>query len=310
MDMMEQHRLNKGCQQLEDILFRLESVLQQMEGGSAQVRVANTEKTSDTPPATANALSAKKPTLACYCFGPFRAFQDDQPVADWNGHKGQLVLKYLLTQAGKPVAKEKLMETIWPEADPEAARRNLHQAIYSIRHTLKANQPDTQYILFRNEFYLLNPAVSIWVDFVEFEKYAYQGRHLENRQEFAAAMEAYAMAEGLFQGNFMQDEPYEEWAGLKRNQLQNLYLELADKLSTHYFQGQQYRAAIFQCQRILEADNCHEPAYQILMQCYLRQGQRHMAVRQYQTCIQALRETLGLSPSESTRQVYQQLIHP
>lgn len=306
MDMMEQHRLNTGCQQLEDLLARLENVLRQMEGCTAQANLPDTP--APTQPTPTPPDPASPPTLACYCFGPFRAFQDDQPVADWNGHKGQLILKYLLVQAGKAVAKEKLMEAIWPETEPEAARRNLHQAIYSIRHTLKANNADTQYILFRNESYLLNPAVSLWVDFMEFEKYAQQGRLLENRQDTMAAMEAYATAEGLFQGNFLQDEPYEEWAELKRNQLQNLYLDIADKLSQHYFREQQYRAAIFQCQRILEVDNCHEPAYRILMQCHLRQGQRHLAVKHYQTCVQALRETLGLSPAETTRQVYQQLI--
>ncbi len=108
----------------------------------------------------------------------------------------------------------------------------------------------------------------------------------------------------------MQDNPYEEWAELKRNQLQNLYLEIADKLGNYYFAQQQYRAAIFQCQRLLERDNCHESAYRILMQCYLNQGQRHMVVRQYQACVQALKETLGLPPSDATRLVYRQLIFP
>lgn len=250
------------------------------------------------------------PTLVFYCFGPFRVFQDDRLINNWNGHKGQLILKYLMTYAGKPVPKEKLMEALWPEADPEATRRNLHQAIYSLRHTLKMKNHILQYILFENECYLLNPEVEVWIDFVEFEQHVRMGRSLETKGDIVAAMNKYSIAEELFQGGFMEDEPYEEWAELKRNQLQNLYLDITDKLSSYYFKERQYRSAISQCQRILELDNCHEPAYQILMQCYLNQGQRHMAVRQYQTCMQALKETLGLSPSEKTQLIYRQLISP
>lgn len=317
MDRTEQYRLNQGCEQLEDLLSRLEHVLRQMESNTIPTTLLT--PVAKHVPEQVQPLLADNPTqpknhvahtLACYCFGRFRVFQDDRMIQGWNGHKGQLILKYLITHAGKPVAKETLMEALWPETDPDAARRNLHQAIYSVRHTLKAHDATFQHILFRHESYLLNPSIHLWIDFVEFEKQIQCGRVWESKHNTMAAMETYACAEALFQGHFLQDEPHEEWVERKRLQLQNLYLEIADKLSHHYVAEQQFRAAILQCQRILTVDHCHEPAHQVLMQCYWQQGQRHLAVMQYQTCVQALRDTLGLSPSDATRQIYQQLLRP
>jgi DNA-binding SARP family transcriptional activator len=75
-------------------------------------------------------------------------------------------------------------------------------------------------------------------------------------------------------------------------------------LSEYYVQQAEYTAAIALCRKVLAQDNCYEEAHRRLMQCYLAQGQRHLAVRQYQTCMQALREELDLTPSEETVALY------
>jgi predicted ATPase len=47
-------------------------------------------------------------------------------------------------------------------------------------------------------------------------------------------------------------------------------------------------------------DALHEPAHRLLMQLCARSGQRAAALRQYQSCEQALRQELGLPPEEAT----------
>jgi DNA-binding SARP family transcriptional activator len=43
------------------------------------------------------------------------------------------------------------------------------------------------------------------------------------------------------------------------------------------------------------------------MRCYLAQGQRHLALRQYQMCTETLRQELDLGPSVETEQLYQSI---
>jgi len=59
---------------------------------------------------------------------------------------------------------------------------------------------------------------------------------------------------------------------------------------------------------ILIVDNCHEEAHYGLMRCYLRQGKRSLALRQYQRCVEALKNELGVEPGPAIRSLYQRLM--
>ena len=247
------------------------------------------------------------PSLVVYCLGPFRVYQNDQLIRDWTGLKGQCILKYLVAHRGRPIAKDILMDVFWRDADPEAARRNLHQAVYCLRQTLRRGQSNFQHIQFENDCYLLNPEMDIWLDFEEFERHIQAGRRLEAVGQLAEAMAEYGIAEGLYQGDFLEEDLYEDWPSLQREHIRNMYMNIADRLSEHYVQQGEYTAAIALCRKVLAQDNCYEAAHRRLMQCYLAQGQRHLAVRQYQTCVEALKEELDLAPSEETVTLYRHI---
>jgi DNA-binding SARP family transcriptional activator len=231
-------------------------------------------------------------------------YQDDQLVTDWDSLKARSIFKYLVVHRGTSIIKDVLMDVFWPDAGPEAARRNLHQAIYSLRNTLRQRQPDYAHILFRDDCYLLNPEMPIWLDLEEFEEHIQAGKRLERSGRLSEAMAQYGIAEGLYQGDFLEEDPYEDWPGLQREQSRQAYLSIADRLSAHYAQQGEYTPAMALCQKVLVKDNCCEKAHRRLMQCYLAQGQRHLAVRQYQACVEVLKEEFDLQPSEETVALY------
>lgn len=246
-------------------------------------------------------------TLVVYCLGAFRVYQEDRLISDWNGLKGLSIFKYMIAQRGRPVARDKLMEVVWPDAEPEAMRRNLHQAIYSLRRVLQRDSPDIQYILFENNHYVLNHEITIWADFMEFEQHIQTGRWYDAAGQIPEAISAYSVAESLYQGDFLAEDRYEEWPLSLRRQLRHLYLEIADQLSFYHAGRGEYTAALALCQKILEYDNCYEEAHRRLMQCYLAQGQRYLALRQYQVCVHVLAEELDLAPSTETESLYQKI---
>lgn len=251
---------------------------------------------------------SKEPALTIYCLGTFRVFQQQQAISEWNGQKGVAILKYLVAHHGKSISKEILMDTFWPDADLEAARRNLHQAVYALRQTLRREQPDLQHIRYENDSYRLNPDLEIWIDYEEFEEHVKNGRYLEANSQPKEAIAEYGVAEGLYQGNFLEDSLYDEWTLRPREYLLNQYLRISDRLIAYYQRQNENTAAIALCHKLLNFDACYEPAHRQLMTCFLAQGQRHMAVRQYQTCAQSLSTELGLEPDEETDALYQNII--
>ena len=122
--------------------------------------------------------------------------------------------------------------------------------------------------------------------------------------KLAAAIGDYGAAEGLYQGDFLEEDLYDEWPRPQRERLRTTYLDIADRLSEYHRRQGEYTAAIALCQKVLALDNCVEEAHRRLMRCYLAQGQRHLAIRQYHTCVQALAKELDVPPADETRSLY------
>lgn len=245
--------------------------------------------------------------LTVYCLGPFRVYQHDQPVEEWPSLKGQSIFKYLVAQGGRPVNKEVLMDLFWAGADPDSARNNLNVAIYGLRQAFRQVQPDVSYVLFRDDCYLLNSDLFIWVDVEAFNERFARARKLEQRGELAQATREYHAAEALYQGEFLEEDRYEEWLLPLRRRLRDDYLEVLNYLSQHYFTVGDYGACINLCSKTLAVDRCREEAHRLYMRCCSRQGQRYLALRQYHRCAEALAEDLEAIPSEATVGLYEKI---
>jgi DNA-binding SARP family transcriptional activator len=240
-------------------------------------------------------------SLMVKCLGMFRISRNGQIVTQWHSLKGQSIFKYLVTHHGTPISKDVLMDVFWPDADPESARRNLHQAIYSLRQTLRRGEPNFQPIQFENECYLLSPGINLWLDAEEFARNAQDGRQSEASGREDEAAGAYQRAEELYLGDFLEEDLYEDWIRPMRERYRNAYLDLVDRLSEFHWRKGNYPVVIELCGKLLAKDNCNERAHRRLMRCYQTQGQHGLAVRQYRLCVDILKNELGVSPSAETR---------
>ena len=254
--------------------------------------------------ATASGTAATD--LSVHLLGPLRVTLADRPVESWSSGRGRAIFKYLLAHRGQSASRDLLMDLFWPDAAPEAARNSLNVAVHSLRQALRAAS-DMQVVLFQEGAYRLNPELTIWVDVEAFERHVADGRRLEAAGQLVAATAEYEMATGLYQGDFLADDPYEEWSLLARERLRVAYLDTLDRLAQLYFSQGQYAACAALCQRTLAYDNCREDAHCRLMRCYSRQGQQHLALRQYQTCVEALRVELDVEQAPTTIDLYERI---
>lgn len=247
------------------------------------------------------------PGLIVYCLGPFQVYQDDQLIENWPSSKGKSVLKYLVTHHEHPIGKEVLMDLFWPDAQPDSARNNLNVAIYSLRQALHQARTDFSHVLFQDDCYLLNPELRIWVDVEVFMQHCSAAQRLEQQKQSALAMHEYQAAEVLYQGEFLEEDRYEDWLLPQRQHLQETYLNLLDRLSRYYLNQGAHSACVAVCGKMLAVDPGWEEAHRRLMRCYSRQGQRHLALRQYHLCLETLKAELDVSPTSATMALYEQI---
>ena len=239
--------------------------------------------------------------LEVYELGAFQVYRNDDHIENWSSRKGTHILKYLLLNRERPIHKELLMEQFWPEADAEAQRNNLNVAIYGLRQNLRDTDSDFSYVLFQNDCYLLNPELEIWIDANVFKSYYQAAQTLVQRGKAEAAISEYAAAEVLYDGCFLPEDVYEDWTDGPRQELQMAYLDTVDYLSSHYLEIKDYAACASMCHKLLAIEPCSEGAHSRLMQCYHRQGQVHLALRQYDRYIKVLEAELNMEPSTEVR---------
>jgi DNA-binding SARP family transcriptional activator len=239
------------------------------------------------------------PRLAVHLLGQFLVTLDDVVVARWPSRRARELFKYLVIHREPWLRREQVMEVFWPGSRPEAARNSLNVAVHGLRRALRA-AVDVPVVVLEAGAYRLDGALQLWVDVDEFEHHVDAGHRLEAAGELAAAVGEYELAMALYQGDFLADDPYEEWPVLTRERLRVIYLDTLDRLSHLYFAQRRYGSCVNLCKVIVQRDPCREDAHRRLMRCFSRQGQTHLALRQFQVCADALQAELTVDPDPST----------
>src|SRR5690242_4141228 len=155
--------------------------------------------------------------LAAHLLGGFRVSVQGVPIDVEPRRRVRDVLAYLLTHRRVPVPRDMLMEAIWPRARPEPARNSLHVALSGARQALRVATA-IPVIERYHDSYRIAPAFDVWSDLEQFEHEHSAGRRAEITGD-PAALRHYETACQLYEGDFLADDPYNEWAAGRRDEL-------------------------------------------------------------------------------------------
>lgn len=195
---------------------------------------------------------------------------------EWRSHKAQLILKFLLTkEPGRAVAKDLLLETLWRDQDPVKSDQCLRAAISALRRILEPDLPcrkESQYLQSKDGHCVLSMGEGGLLDANEFTRAFSLALRLDESGEQKAAVSQYRNAIDLYRGDFLEDEPYVEWAFSRREQLRTQYSSALLHLGQLLLAGNQVVEATGLALRALETDDTLEPAYRLGISCCARSG--------------------------------------
>jgi DNA-binding SARP family transcriptional activator len=173
---------------------------------------------------------------------------------------------------------------------------------------LRDGGPEIDYILFANDAYLVNPALSFWCDVDVFESAIVAGRAAEAGGRRTEALGAYAQAEALYEGAFLADAVYEQWSTSERERLRLRYLEVANRLANLHLDAGDIESAADVSRHVLQQEACDEDSHRRLIRCYGALGRRNLVIQQYRTYVKSNEDAYGLGPSAETTAVFQSVI--
>ncbi len=246
------------------------------------------------------------PQVSAKLFGPFSVTIDDTevPTSTWRSKKAVSMLAMLLHEAGDPLHRETAAERLWPEADPDKARRNLNVALSTVRRGLEETVAGGAVLVERHgSYYRLADGGGISTDVGRFRALLQAVNAAERQGDLAAALAGAERALQVADGVYLADELYEEWAQSERSRLAELVLDLRVRAAEWCLGNADTSAAIFHATAALREDPWRERAWSALMRAHADAGDRGAALRAFERCRQVFEEELGLSPSDELKKL-------
>lgn len=248
------------------------------------------------PPATVTTLPeapAGAVRLSVAALGLLAVTADGRPLPKWRTAKARDLFAYFLLQGDRPVARDQVVEALWPEGDPESTRSLLHTTLYNLRGSLGA--PGEGLIKFAGGVYRMNRA-GLELDLDRFQRLA------------ASADEAsWRAAAELYRGDLLEGLDY-PWCEAPRTHLRRLYLSVLHQLAAKLQSDGRQAEAIEFLQLIIQVDPLDEEGHRALMEAYAARGNRSSALQQYRTLARLLDDELGLEPGARVQALYKQLL--
>ena len=249
------------------------------------------------------------PYLNGFMLGTFKVLINGLGVREWNGRKAKSILAYLLYNRKFANSREIIMDKFWPNVAPQAARNSLNGIIHKLRRVLKYMDPKHNYILYKEDRYLLNPDTEIELDYESFLSSFKTGQTFERNNSLEKAVQYYEEATRLYKGDFLQDNIYDEWTYSERESFKQKYLHALDRLSMYYLSQQKYLLAQQYCRKMLSKDDCLEAVHRRLMTCLYKNGYRDLAVKQFHKCAESLKKGLDIRPGAQTQELLNSIIY-
>ena len=183
------------------------------------------------------------PGVRVFALGPLRMERGGVRIEHWGGDKAgsrqaEALFAFLYDRGERGVAKDEVLELIWPDVDFERADLAFHRTMGGLRSTLEPDhrKGDSSAVRFANDRYRLGRDAVAWSD----------------TDAFLAALDAAAAAapasrvqlleeaRRLYRGDYLDDCPYygdSAFVEDRRAQLRNRFVDLVVALGEAYESG-------------------------------------------------------------------------
>ena len=251
--------------------------------------------------------------LRIYLLGDLELWRDGQivPTDAWPNRKAGQLFKLLVTYRHRTVSSDELIDWLWPGLSPESARNSLWVAVSHLRRVLEpaeTRRGTSTFVLTEPPGYRFDSAGRCQIDVDAFLDQVHAGQEQQRREEWMAAIDAYLAAQALYRGDYLAQDPYEDWAIPTRERLREAFLEMKGNLAACHLALGRYQEALDHAQQVLDHDPCRESAWRGVMEAHYRQGEQDRALRAFERCQTFLADELGVDPLPETLALHQRIL--
>jgi DNA-binding SARP family transcriptional activator len=205
------------------------------------------------------------------------------PPEGWRRRQAAALVKLLALAPQRTLHRERVIDALWPDLSVEEAAPRLHKAAHYARKALGCDRG----LLLGGEAVALFPDSDVGIDVHRFDALAAQAVATADKDVAHAALAEYG-------GELLPGDIYEPWTTDERERLRLRHAELLRSAE--------------RWEELLVDDPADEDAHLALMRRYAAQGDRRLALRQFERMDGALRRELGVGPPTAAVALRDQLL--
>jgi DNA-binding SARP family transcriptional activator len=218
------------------------------------------------------------------------------------------LLAFLALGRGRFFARAEIAECVWGEASADVSHGTVATALWRLRRNIeRAPARSGDFITTNRQGAVgLNGPAPVALDVAEFERLSHGGLSKDFNEVTDGDLAGLRAAVEIYRGSVLADFS-SDWVLRERERLRRIYVDALGRLMHVSAFKRDYGAAIRYGQAILYADSLREDIHRDLMRYFVLNGQRALALRQYETCRAALKHELAIPPMRETTAVYQRI---
>ena len=237
--------------------------------------------------------SSNKPArLTLTLFGPMQVSLQGQTLPRLRSRKTQWLLALLVLRHNRPVEREWLAGTLWPDSDQEQAFANLRPVLSDLRQVLGE---ESSRLLSPNRHTLQLNLTDADVDVLAFDA-----------EMAAGSLPSLERAAVLYRGPLLEGCT-EEWVGQERAVREQACLQALDTLGNAALRTGDHSRGVEYFRRAALLDPYSDASRRGLMKALERGGDSNAAIQVYREFVELLRSDPKATPDEETRALYTHL---
>ncbi len=252
--------------------------------------------------------------LYIQCFGRFEVRIGDsaEPISDtrWRLSRARQIFKYLLIHRQQPVHQEVLIDRFWPDADVAAGVKNIHNTIACLRRALRPEwniSGQGPYVISHERHYRLLLPPGSEVDYDKFDEALRHCAAAMAEGDLALAQTAFNTAAQLFSGDFMPEDPYDDWLEPRRQSFRTRFQDSGLRLGSRLLKSGFADDTVDVAHQLLSRDPVNEDAVSLAIHARITSGHPAMARALFENYRKVLQAELHTEPSDYLCRLYQRL---
>jgi DNA-binding SARP family transcriptional activator len=223
--------------------------------------------------------------------------------------KAQEIMRFFLAYRNRKISKDYLCDEFWPGMDYYSAKHNLSTTLYMIRKGFDEVYGEKGFgkKLFRSSSQMcwFETPGEVSLDISLFRQLIKKASLTAKKEE---KIKIYKEVEELYNGDFLSEQPYSEWAISIREECKELSVETLIELVKLLIEQQSYKEAKLYQSKAIKIDPYNENL--ILQKMLILKEQKLFveAIKTFETFERNLMEEFGFKPSPNLENLRDQII--